>query len=309
MKFLDVIIIMGLIAALCFGLYFLWSNLPPTASVEFESYKNNISENTPAKSVQFYPNMRYEDKEISYSLSPNCTNKKRTDATNAFELLQSKTVLSFYESTGDPEIIILCSNIIPQAEEKNHFVAGEGGPVKIINTSSYSVILTGKVSLYSPEKCDEPKVSTHEILHALGFDHNNNKESIMYPITDCNQEIDRYIIDEINNLYKEPSLPDLEIESITANKTGKYLNFKATIANNGLKESKNSSLEVIVNNNVIKTFQLGMFDVGTIQYLTITNLQISSDADTINLIIKTSEAELSKDNNKATIRAIKPKQG
>ena len=112
-----------------------------------------------------------------------------------------------------------CSDITPEPTQKDHFVAGEGGPTLVINTTVYAIILEGKIALYRHEICDEPQIALHELLHALGFDHNSNSKSIMYPITNCAQELDDYIVQTINQLYSVPSRGDLLIEEIDANKS------------------------------------------------------------------------------------------
>ncbi|MBI5804094.1 matrixin family metalloprotease [Candidatus Pacearchaeota archaeon] len=296
--FLVLIILLGLLAA---GSYFLWLNLPGE-KIEFESYNANLSYNLPSESSQFYPNMRYVEKDISYSVSRSCNAQKKLDVERAFATLEGITILNFYSSENSPEIVFSCSNISPEPEEEGHFVAGEGGPSIIINSSRYAVIKAGKVALYREEKCDTPQVAIHEILHALGFDHNNNKNSIMYPVTDCNQKIDETIIEEINRLYSEPSLGDLIIEKAEAEKSGRYLSAEVLLANYGLKDVQKSELEFLVNGKIIKSFEMNEINVGAKKSLSITNLRIPGDTEEVLLVVKTSELEISKTNNEAIIK-------
>ena len=179
MRFLDFVVLFMLFALLVGGMYLLWLNFP-SEPTEFEKYTANLSFDLPSKSSQFHQNMRYPDRTISYFISKNCSTKKTSDFLKAASFLEEKTILDFKESVK-PDILITCSNVAPEPNEQGHFVAGEGGPSQVINTSIYSVILVGKVSLYRSEKCEEPKVALHEILHALGFDHTGNISSIMYP--------------------------------------------------------------------------------------------------------------------------------
>lgn len=284
------------------SLYFLWLNLP-IGSEQFGSYEANIPSNLPNNSVQFYSNMRYADKKISYSLASTCSEKRKTDFKNAIALLEQKTILSFYKA-DNAEITVTCSNIAPEAEEKDHFIAGEGGPSQIINASRFAIVLSGKIALYRPETCDQPQIATHELLHALGFDHNGNSQSIMYPVTNCEQQIDPEIIHEINILYSIPSLSDLLIEKASANKSGAYLDFDATIANYGLKETRNFSLEVISDGKIEKTFEIEGLEIGAKRRLTVSNLRISRNTKKIILQVATQEAEISKDNNQAELSLV-----
>ncbi len=301
MRILDFIAMLIISLLLITGLYLLWQNLPGE-NVKYKQYEAQISQDLPIKAGQFYSDMRYPDKEISYYLSISCSSKKKTDFKEAVELIESKTILNFVESTSnDAQITITCSNLAPEPQEEGHFIAGEGGPSIFLNTSRFAIIMSGKIALYRPETCGTPQIATHELLHALGFDHNSNKESIMYPITNCGQKLDQYIIDDINNLYATPSLPDLEIESVQANQTGRYLNFDITISNLGLKSMKEATLEVLANSELVKEFEIGEIDVGAKRHLSVTNLRLPRNIDKIVLSAKTTQSELSLDNNEVEI--------
>jgi hypothetical protein len=304
MRFVDFLILLVLFAFLLAGVYFLWLNLP-TESLDFEQYHANISQQLPYESSQFYTSMRYVDKKISYYLSNTCGAKKKKDFKEATKILEAKTILNFEQSTStDSEIEVTCSNIGPEPTEKGHFVAGEGGPSVIINASIYSVILSGKIALYRVEECEEPQIALHELLHALGFDHNSNQQSIMYPITNCEQSIDQEIIEEINFLYNQESAADLIIESVTANKSGRYLSFEASIANYGLQDVKSSTLNLIIDNKIIKTFTIGNLDIGAKRNLSVVNLKIPKNTEKITLEVETSQKEITEKNNQATIKII-----
>jgi hypothetical protein len=293
MRIVDLLIFVLLIVLLGIGVY-LWMGFP-FKTIEYSRFSANIS--APEKSVQFFPSMRYEDREISYYIEERCDMEKSKDARDAFSILSDKTILSFYEVGQEPEIRIFCSEIAPEPEEEGHFVAGEGGPSEVINASIYSVIFSGKVSLFRADDCIEPQIAVHEILHALGFDHNNNKNSIMYPITSCEQIIDEYIIEEINSLYRVNSAPDLLIESVNANKSGRYLNFDITVANLGLKRSMDSSLRIFSNGGEVKNFDLGELEVGTRKVLSVQNLRLGWRGDEISFAVETDEDEISNENN------------
>jgi hypothetical protein len=302
-KFIEVIVLLMLLGALGFGVYVLWLNLP-FENATYKPFSSNFSTNVGIQNegAQFYPNMRFPDKIISYRLESTCPQQRWVDVERAFAIISEKTVLKFYNSRDNPEIKILCSRIAPMPGQEGHFIAGEGGPTEIINTTNFAVILGGNISLYREEQCDEPKIAIHEILHALGFDHHNISSSIMNPVTGCNQEIDQYIIDDINSLYKMDSLPDLGIDSIKANRTGRYLNFEINVSNQGLKESKGANLDIYTLDRKIGNFSVGDLDIGTRKMLFVQNEKLAGDSSKIIFLLSSEdERELSLDNNRAEI--------
>jgi len=307
MRFVDFIIFVILIILLAgagYAFFYFTPLFHGTNSGSFISSKEATPEMLQGLSIesrQFYENLRYSDKMIKYLISDACNDEKRKSAEEAFSIISEKTILDFYEDKNNPEIAILCSDVAPTAEEKDHFVAGEGGPSKIIETGEFFVILFGKVSLYQTDSCDEPKVAEHEILHALGFDHNSNKDSILYPITDCKQEIEQSIIDDIDKLYSIPSLPDLAINEAHANRTGKYIDFKINITNKGLKDSEGSTLHVYSGGGEIDSYQLGKMEIGKRQTLTVTNLFSVNAGNSLRFAVETNENEITKDNNEADL--------
>jgi len=313
MRIIDGLILVVLLCLLGIGIYFIWLNLP-AEPVKYERFYLNYSANTSEDIVvdsyynlsQFYPNMRYKDRVISYEISGSCDIAKRKDAERAFSFLREKTVLDFIPAMNDEkgEISVLCSNVSPKPEEEGHFVAGEGGPSEIINTSKYAVILSGKVSLYRrTSECVRPNIAIHEILHALGFDHNNNPNSVMYPVTECEQELDNYIINEINKIYRTESASDLAVERVDAVKSGRYLSFEIVIGNFGLQNSKYAKL-VILDEEVVKEFDLGEIEIGTRKILNVENLRISRNSKSLIFDVKTNEKELDKKNNVAEVRIM-----
>jgi predicted Zn-dependent protease len=309
MKILDSIILLLLFGILGVGVYLLYLNLP-TGSVQFEDYildglEDGILEDVSDNGIQFYLNMRYRDRRISYSISEGCSEKSRDSAVKSFSIIQERSILEFREDKVNAEIEILCSDIVPEPEEKGHFVAGEGGPSKIINTSRFAVIFSGKVSLFRENECEIPNVALHEILHALGFDHNSNKKSVMFPVTECNQEIDDYIINELNRLYSVDSVPDLVIEKVNASKNGPYLNFEVSIGNFGLADSKESRLNVYVRDKLLNSYDLDTIEIGIKKILTVNNLRISRSAEIVNFEIESIEEELSKENNEVEILLLR----
>lgn len=300
-KFFGYIILIILTILLGIGLFITYNLYQE--SVNFESYSANL-DSVPASSTQFYSTMRYRDRSISYYIENACGANKREDVVEAFSILSDVTVLDFYESSVEPEIRIVCSSIAPEPEQENYFIAGEGGPTRILNNTISSIILEGKVSLYRSDSCDKPQIALHEILHAFGFDHNADRNSILFPVTDCDQTIDAYLIDDINSLYSVDSIPDILIEKLTANKTGKYLNFDIVIANRGYNDANEVKLEILSDDEKLDEFDLGDIGIATQKSLSVQNLKIDSRVESILFILRTSDREISKDNNYVEISIV-----
>ena len=300
MKILSTLILAILLGVLGFLLYQVYLNIPTNPISE--EFSGETPKQALSTSSQFYPNMRFKDSKISYKIESLCDDKRKSDVLQAMSILEEKTLLEFYPSSN-PEIIILCSELPPEPEIKNHFVAGEGGPTEIVNTTVYSVILAGKISLFRSETCKTPQIALHEMLHVLGFDHNNNPSSILYPTTSCKQELDRYIIEDINRLYQTKSAPDLSIEKVSAVKSGRYLNFNITTANFGLQDANSVVLTVIADNQEVKEFELNKIEVGTKKILTVENIQIPRSATKIIFFADKANKieEISEENNKVEL--------
>ncbi len=300
MKVFDVISTLILLILLGVAIYFLYLNLP-SEPIKLTNIISPITDNQiilQNKEIQFYPNMRYSESRISYEIAGACSNEKVSQVEEVFSILEDRTILEFY-SSGNGEIAVTCSDLAPEPKTEGHFVAGEGGPTEIVNSTLYSVILSGKVALYRDEKCANPNIALHEILHALGFDHNNNQNSILYPTLDCDQEIDSYIIDEINRLYEVESAPDLTISKVEATKGGPYLNFEIEVANQGLKLANNVVLSIYSNGNLEEEFNLDDIDIGTRKILKVENLKISRSANIIKFVVDSQNRidEISENNN------------
>lgn len=248
--------------------------------------------------AQFYPNMRYPDSTITYSLRDTCTIQKERDVRRAFDILAEESVLEFNEVEEDGEINIFCSRVAPELERERHFVAGEGGPAEIVRAGEYNVILSGMVSLFRSDECENPQIALHEILHALGFDHNDNSDSIMYPVTSCGQVVDDYIFEEINKVYEVQGRPDLAIEKVEVNRVGRYIDFEIEIVNQGLKTADASTLIVSVEDREAKEFELDETKVGIKRVLRVDNLRMPlRNFDEVIFEIVLEQDELSKDNN------------
>jgi len=245
----------------------------------------------------FYPNLRFREKTISYSVNESCDDSKAKDARLAFDILENETVLKFEEKDrGD--IWVSCSNSsnVPQ---DGFFIAGEGGPNSIINASNFYIINGGTILLYRDNFCKTPIVAIHEILHVIGFKHSSNKKSIMYEVSDCNQRLSPDIIKVINSVYDYPTLPDLTIRKVEAIKEGRFLNFEVEIFNAGLDFSSNSKIGIFADGKLIGEYDVGELEVGEGKIIKVSNLRSSSNFDELSFKVDFDEKifEIYEDNN------------
>ncbi|MDP1695737.1 MAG: matrixin family metalloprotease [archaeon] len=307
MRFFYSLLIIFLFCLLIGSSYFLWQEIGLSKinlfgkSFGTGSYDANFSfpENNES---QFYKNMRYKDRTISYWIEPACEAEKEENVIGAFTILSEKTILDFIPiEKNKAEISILCSEIAPEPEEEGHFIAGEGGPSRIVNMSSFSVILTGRIALFRDDDCDTPQVALHEILHALGFNHRRDESSILYPIASCKQTLDDSIVEELNQLYYVNSEPDLLIEQVSANKIGRYLNFNISMANYGLNFIDKASLKILSGGEEVKIFDLGNFSIGISKVFSVSNLEVSRSSDAFSFVIGGDRKELSTENNRVNL--------
>ena len=308
MRGLDVFVLVVLFLTLGLGIYILIQSLPGK-TIEFEPKNNPLAVNSSevyVNSAQFYPNMRYPDSNITYQISKFCSDKKKAYIRLAFGILESNTILNFNEVDDNGQINVLCANINSDSGDSTHFVAGEGGPVDVYLSGSYYVITSGKISLYRDEKCDKPQIALHEILHALGFDHNGNPKSIMYPITSCDEELDQYIIDDINSIYSVRSAADLKIVNASATKSGKYLEFVAQVSNQGLKDAKEVTLHLYSDNGEIKSIPLGRIPMGSSKKITGEYVSVPKELTSVRMTVTigAGESEISLSNNEISLDIV-----
>jgi len=247
--------------------------------------------------LQFYPNMRFINRNISYSISDDCDAEKKLRMIRAFNYLQEQVGLINFYPSNNPDIIVSCQNLeIPI--QGDYFIAGEGGPTKIINTSKFYLIEGGKILLlYQENKCENFNIELHELLHVFGFKHSPNKKSVMYNFTECNQVMTSDIISELRRLYSIPELPDFYFVKADASKKGVYLDFKIEVRNAGLK-SENATLLLYSEGEKIKEFDLGLVGYGEGKILDVKNVRLKSrKTREIEFIIKNGK-ELDIENNK-----------
>jgi len=244
----------------------------------------------------FYPNMRFVSNNLSFGFTGECTPDKKERVYEAFNIIATETkILSFKESLANPKIVIFCSEVEKETTE-NTYIAGEGGPEKVLNSTLYPIIGGGRVYLYGTKKesnCEYPVVEIHELMHVFGFNHIKNKSSILYPYLDCEQKLDVEIIDELRRLYSIEPKAELKIKEANVSKSGVYLNFDIKIENIGLIDAKNNVLRIKTSSSsLIKDFELDDIEPGTTQTLKVQNLKLPSrntDGVVIEIITETKE--------------------
>ena len=247
-------------------------------------------------SMQFYENMRYPEKEISYRIDSSCTLQKKDDAERAFDIIENKTVLTFYSVNTNEEIHIACDD--KNLVQGGLFVAGEGGPTNITKAGSFNVITHGEVLLIKDSKCPNPNVAIHEILHSLGFDHSANANNIMYNISNCKQEIGEQIPFVVETLYSLPAQPDLTFEDVVYEMNNRYMNINMSVRNNGFKRANPSEIIIYVDNSEIKRIDLQSLNIGEGMKMMLVNLLLKQiTIDEIKFEISYSGEELDKENN------------
>ena len=146
----------------------------------------------------FTENLRFDHNNISYFIEPSCSNIRASAMKEAFKTFQEKTeIISFYEiANKDADILVGCSeNFIELGE--NLFVAGEGGPVEIINTTYFKIIQKGKIILYEDPRCERPVVEIHELCHVVHANHRRQfyglLESVMSDYLSKKMKLEQYL--------------------------------------------------------------------------------------------------------------------
>jgi hypothetical protein len=314
-KILNIILTFLLVILLIVTSYYLYLNIPSPIE-DLKINLNQPSSQSPilSKSNQFYPNMKFNHNTITYGINQDCSQEQKERIVNAFTEIHNKVpILRFLSSFSSSDIEITCSEgkkPDTNTDGKKYFIAGEGGAKEIIQSGDYHLITEGVVYLFkenkNAKKCSYPNIEVHEILHVLGFDHNENPSSIMYPfLTDCNQTLDQSIIDELNRLYSINNLPDLTFKNFTATKSGRYLNFNLTIRNSGSITSKPFLLTILDNEDIVETREIKKIEFGAGITLSTTNLKLKrKNPDKIQFILDQEDKikEFDETNNIAEIK-------
>lgn len=294
-KIISILFVLLLIVFLLIYSFFPFENI----AFSVDSNPSFSLENNSVK-MQFYENMRFPDSKITYNIDGDCTLKKKQDMREGFEIIENLTILEFEELYQNGEIFISCQeeNLI----EDGMFIAGEGGPTKIISGENFNVIFSGNILLIRESQCSKPNVAMHELLHVLGFNHSDNPQNLMYPISKCSQTIGDEIINEINRLYSTPSNPDLFFENASGSKEGRYLNLKLSIRNGGLMDSPPCKIVVYDEEKELKNVDISGMEVGVGITIDMKNIDIGlNKIEKLRIKIEGNFDELSKDNNEITL--------
>ena len=311
---LLIILLLLIITVVGYYLYFNLPRAPEKLDVNIGRVEFPVPVVSEAK--QFYPNMKFNHNKISYNINENCEEKKKEKILNAFtELSKNVNIIIFYSSLDEPDIEISCTqksqNDTEEEINEKHFVAGEGGAKEIIKTERFNIITKGIVLLYDNSKlkiidCEYPNVELHELMHVLGFDHIDNKKSLMFPFIDsCDQKLDQSIIEKLIQLYSQENFPDLYFENVSAIKKGRYLDFNVIIKNSGSVDSDNVTLIILDNEEVIEKRDLGKLKFGSGISFETKNLKLNNlNPEKISFIIEMESKvrELYENNNIAEVR-------
>ncbi len=264
---------------------------------ETKSGNYNFSVIQGENQMQFYPNMRFPDSDISYRIS-DCPLQKIDDMEFAFDIVENLTILRFDEVNSNEQISITCEEKT-RINNNGLFIAGEGGPTNITKAGDFYVILNGEILLIKESDCPKPNIAMHELFHVLGFEHSKNKENIMYNITNCDQTIGDDMINLINNLYSVPSYPDLTFENVSAVMSGRFVDINMTIMNIGLNNAGESKIIIYADGNPIKEVDLESVGIGYGRIISLGNIWVSQiKVNELDLVIENSFSEINKENNK-----------
>jgi len=277
----------------------------PFEEIQFGVNKNpNFNIGNISTKMQFYKNMRFPDSKISYKIDKNCTLKKKSEMIKGFNYLDNLTLLEFYPVLKSEEIGVNC-NEKSKTSKSGLFIAGEGGPTKITSGKNFNIIFKGNILLLRESSCERPNIEIHELLHALGFDHSKNKNNIMYPVTKCSQTIGKDLLNKIKKLYSFPSYPDLKIENVSAEISGRYLQINISVRNIGLSDSKKGELIIYGDKEILKKFDFKKIKVGYGLNIKLENIWVSKrKIEKLKVSIETKNKELSLINNQITLTKI-----
>lgn len=290
------------ILVVCFALFTLYNQMPgtPIGMKEINSIEqeNEIIEYGPTP--VFSENLRFNHNNISYTISNLCSTKNYEAMLNAFQIFeQEMPPITFYKGDSNADIKVICDDK-QEMTGLGLFAAGEGGPSKIINTTTFKTIMEGTIYLYQEERCNYPIVELHELLHVFGFDHINNSKSLMYEISNCDQRITPDMKEYISKLYSIKPASDAIIKEINATKKGRYLDFEITISNEGLLDIEKINLTILQEEKVVEIFEIDEIKIGYARTLQATNVRLpltNSQKITFILDKENSIEEILKSNN------------
>jgi hypothetical protein len=258
--------------------------------------------------------MLFNHKIITYKIEDTCEKAKYSNMIQAFSILENETsgLIKFQPANSEPDIFVTCNQSIQELESRqksSYFIAGEGGAERAVSTGEFWVIEKGKILLYYPrtKECLTYHVELHELLHVFGFKHSDNRYSMMYPVSECNQVLSDDIIKEILRLYNLPELADIYITNVSAVKHGIYIDFDIEIKNQGIENARNITLVLSSRNKTIDTFELKDINYGEGKILNVENVRIPItmlNLDEITFSVETESEELDKSNNQVTLTIV-----
>lgn len=263
----------------------------------------------------FIENLRFNHNAISYSIDENCDVDRRNEMIEAFRILEDsvaratpvnseKKLISFFEVSGNADILVGCSNNFVELGE-DLFAAGEGGPSRIINTRLFRTIEEGKVLLYNSRSCEYPIVALHELGHVFGFDHSDDPKNIMYNTSDCEQRLSDDMVDLLVELYSIKALSDAKISKLDAVLSGKYLSFNISVLNEGMLGIDHLDLTILSDGDVADVVELGELEIGYGRTLRVENMRVPGGSEVLTFVVDADDLirELDEENNAVEMRA------
>lgn len=159
--------------------------------------------------------MHWTHMPLTYSIANGCDNQKIEKAINKLQA-ETNYAVSFKRAEKNADIEITCSylkNCYENKTERRWFwlitteaiCEHETGSTKITKIKR-NRIMKAKIQLtIIKEKQDNcTETEAHELLHAFGYNHSQNNESIMYPERKgCNEDIDSDIVNDLIKKYKK----------------------------------------------------------------------------------------------------------
>ena len=310
---LTVILLFILIGVLIILVYMLYVNIPGEPEYGTVVELDGLIADSPVLEVrQFFPNTKFNHNLITYKIDATCSDDKKERMLEAFSIVSQETkLINFKETLSKPDIDVSCSEEDVHEIEEEYFIAGEGGAKEIIQTGRFNVITEGIILLFDAQnsktaKCDYPNIELHELMHVFGFDHSEDKKSLMNPYLEfCEQTLDKSIIDELKRLYSIENFSDLYFENIKAIKNGRYLDFNLTIKNSGVANAENVKFSVFDNGELVQTREIDGIPYGAGVSIEVKNFKlINRNSKDVEFVIDYEKIikEIDEENNNAVIR-------
>lgn len=160
----------------------------------------------------------WSTRDLAYSIEGYCPSLEVRRIQKAFSEIEKGTnnTITFSNESSNPNIKIYCNqggyngqgsliSINDDGVMQDSLTSGLAGV-----TTSGNEIIEADINFYQVTEnsfagiCSAyPTTEIHEILHTLGFDHNESSKSIMRPVEEnCLYKIDGYILDKLVEIYK-----------------------------------------------------------------------------------------------------------